>query len=328
MASTATAVAADWIEVQHRGFTVARGFLSADECEAMRRDYESAEVDGNRNYQLRPVGLKAFALVRRKLDAVAAALRATTDVTVNSFQGATYFANEINSLAWHQEFEPYYLCEDLYNYVNFYIPFVKPDPTRSNLTVVPFDTLRARDRAAYDLLYREGARRFELVGGRTIVYDSTHGTRVELALDLEAIAETPPLHAGDLLVVRGDVVHRTQDSSTRRIAASFRLARAESVVHLARLAECGPQKLQVMLRNRRTFECAFQHFAETGRDETTVELLSKHLRARLPTYVPSSRALLRMLATIAPRFHYRALWRGRLGAGLSSNASRPNAGSR
>lgn len=299
--------AVDWSALETRGFVVNRGFLSPDERAALLRDYEASTLDTNRNYKLKTVGLKAFALMRRKLDAIATAVRAATKIDVDSFQGATYFATELTNLDWHQEFEPYYLCEDLYNYLNFYLPFEKEDPARSNLKVVPFDTLREHNRAAHELLLRNGASRFELAGKRTIVHRSTDGSRHVLDVDLEAIAECPPLEAGDLLVVRGDVVHRTQDSSTRRIAASFRMARAASVVHHARLAECGPYKLQVMMRNRRMFECAFQHFAELGRDESTVDQLTKHLRARLPTYVPSSRGLLRMLSAIAPRFHYRAL---------------------
>jgi hypothetical protein len=299
----------DWSAIKTRGFAVVRGFLSSADCAALLRDFESSELDTNRNYRLKTVGIKAFALVRKKLDAAAADIRASAGIDVDSFQGATYFATELNSLDWHQEFEPYYLCEDLYNYLNFYVPFVKDDPERSNVVVVPFDTLRARSPSAHDLLLRNGAQRFERTGNRTVVECSTDGRKTVLDIDLEALGECPPLGAGDLLIVRGDVVHRTQDTATRRIAASFRMARGSSVVHRAKLAECGPYKLRVMLRNRKTFECAFEHFAELGSDETTVAQLSKHLRTRLPTYEPSRAGLARMLAAIAPRFHYSSLFR-------------------
>jgi hypothetical protein len=66
----------------------------------------------------------------------------------------------------------------------------------------------------------------------------------------------------------------------------------------------------VLLKNRRTFECAFEHFTEIGRDESTVAALSKHLRAQLPRYQPSYASLARMLATLAPRFHLRSLLTG------------------
>lgn len=299
-----------WRDLQTRGFVVRRGFLTADDCAALLRDYEDAATDANRNYKIKTVGLKAFALVRRKLDAVAAEVRQSTDIHVDSFQGATYFANEVTSLDWHQEFEPFYLCADLYSYLNFYIPFVKEDPARSNVVVVPFDVVKVRDAGAYRYLLRGGARRFELRGASTVAHDSTTGASRTLALDLEAIGQAPSLGAGDLLVVRGDVVHRTQDTSTRRIAASFRMARGSAVVERKRLAECGPQKLQVMLRNRRMFECVFSYFREAGRDEVTVDELSKHLRTAMPKYVASKRGLARMLAEIAPRFHYRALLPG------------------
>ena len=300
----------DWSDLPRSGFSVVRGFLDAEDIAALTQDFHSTALSDNRNYSLKTVGLKAFARIKPKLDRIAAEVRAGTDISVDLFQGATYFANELTSLEWHQEFEPFYLCQDLYNYLNFYLPFVKEDPRRSNVTLVPFDTLLARDPRASALVLRRGAQSFVRRDGQTILSNSTDGRKHVLDLDLESVATAPPLDAGDLLVVRGDVVHRTQDTETRRIAASFRMARGASVVTRAQLAEGGLHKLRVLLKSRRTFECAFEHFSELGRDESTVAQLSKHLRARLPKYQVSAKGLARMLAAMAPRFHLRSLVTG------------------
>ena len=37
---------------------------------------------------------------------------------------------------WHQDYESYYLYQTHRNYVNLYIPVIKPDVARSNLQVV------------------------------------------------------------------------------------------------------------------------------------------------------------------------------------------------
>jgi hypothetical protein len=295
--------------LEDTGFAVIRGFLSADDIAALAASYATSAYLDNANYKLKQVGLDVLRRLLPKLDRVAAGVRAQTSVDVDLFNGATYFANEETKLAWHQEFEPYYLCQNLFDYLNFYVPFYKEDPTRSNLCVVPFDALRARDASAYARLVRGGARTFTPDGGRTVVTDSTTGERFTLGVDVEQLAVAPALDAGDLLLVRGDVVHRTQDQATKRVAISLRMTRGAGEVTRARLAEGGLHKLRVMLKSRRTFECAFEHFAEAG-ERSTVERLAKHLRAKLPTYRPNRRALARMLASVAPRFRVRSLWSG------------------
>lgn len=298
----------DVASLEEAGFAVVRGFLSPQDIEALLANYNASEYADNANYKLRNVGLDVLRRLIPKLNKIAAEVRAKTSVDVDLFNGATYFANEETKLDWHQEFEPFYLCQDLYNYLNFYIPFFKEDPTRSNLCVVPYDALRAKHPEAYARLVRGGARTFRPAGGATVVTDSTTGERFTLGLDLEQLAVAPRLDAGDLLLVRGDVIHRTQDQATKRIAISLRMARGASVVTRQRLAEGGLHKLRVMLKNRRAFECAFQHFDETGTDRSTVEQLARYLRAKLPSYQPSRRSLTRMLATVAPRFRVRSLW--------------------
>jgi hypothetical protein len=277
------------------GFALVRGFLGPDDISALQRDFDASAFADNDNYQIKNVGLEPLRRLRPKLDQLAAEVRRCTSVDVDLFNGATYFANEVTNLAWHQEFEPYYLCQDLHNYLNFYMPFLKADPARSNLCVVPWTALRARDAAACARLIDGGARKVEIAGGRALITDSTTGERVTLGFDLESIAVAPALAAGDLLVVRGDVIHRTQDQATRRIAVSMRMARGASEVTRQRLTEGSGFKREVLLKNPRVYACALDHFDEIGTDRSTVERLSRHLRARLPKCQADAESLARRL---------------------------------
>merc|ERR1719401_983513 len=69
-----------------------------------------------------------------------------------------------------------------------------------------------------------GAVQFEVVDGRPFVRDDYRGGSVELPFHLDEIGETPHLRAGDALVMRGDLFHKTQDMETGRVNISFRLA--------------------------------------------------------------------------------------------------------
>ena len=99
---------------------------------------------------------------------------------------------------------------------------------------------------------------------------------------LDALAHTPELAAGDLLLLRGDVAHRTQDTSTARIALSVRATNGAAVVRRSRLASGGVRKALMMARNPQPYSMAFQAFDAAGTDELSV----RELAARLATMVP------------------------------------------
>lgn len=58
---------------------------------------------------------------------------------------------------WHQDRENYWMWNDVKNYLNFYIPVVKPIVEKSNLTVVPLDRLHSRAPEIHDRLISRGA---------------------------------------------------------------------------------------------------------------------------------------------------------------------------
>jgi hypothetical protein len=150
----------------------------------------------------------------------------------------TRFAERSSYL--HQDFDlDYKLTRDHINYLNFWIPLRKPEFDRSNVTLVPFDVLLARAPDEHGRLVGAGGNRFVVRNGRTAVFgkygsilsdaDAPEPERV-LDCDLEELAITPSLAAGDLLLMRGDVIHRTQDVDTDRVAASLRATHSGKVI--------------------------------------------------------------------------------------------------
>ena len=70
---------------------------------------------------------------------------------------------------------------------------------------------------------------------RLLRTDDAAGSATLYACDLEELMEAPPLRAGDALVLRGDVPHRTQDLMTERVVLSLRLSGARARLSVPRL---------------------------------------------------------------------------------------------
>jgi hypothetical protein len=109
---------------------------------------------------------------------------------------------------------------------------------KSNVTLVPFDALRSRASEEWSKLVGNGGHRFVVENGRTALFSNYGNVLSEknphpdryLDVDLEELAVTPHLAAGDLLLMRGDVIHRTQDVDSERVAASLRATYSGKVI--------------------------------------------------------------------------------------------------
>ena len=270
-------------ELQTAGFAVVRSFLTEEETQGLVDDFEQSPREPNTNYNIRAISPGAKSRIREKLMNAAQAAQRDAGVTVN-FQadgttGGLYFATEGGQgFYWHQDHETYYAYQNNYDYLNFYIPIIKPDPTRSNLSLIPFDRLQHRSPKMFERLRGRGATRLIPRWGKTIVYDDNRGGLCGiLSYDVNELAVTPHLGKGDLLLLRGDVIHQTQDSDTQRVAASFRMMDAHGIVRRRTLVQGGMVKSVLMVRNRRDYTQMIQAF--NGREEMTLQEFANVQRA-------------------------------------------------
>jgi len=256
-------------DLETRGFVLIPSFLSEDELRVCREDYASQPVDSaNRNYNLSPAGGRAHETIAARVKDVLALVAARTGLRADLPLGGCYFATGRGiQFGWHQDHESFFAIQNHYDYLNFYIPIVKPRKDRSNLCVVPFDVLERESPETYGRLVRGGATSFlKLKDGKTLVIQDDAGSAHVLTKDLDRLAATPELDPGDLLLMRGDVIHRTQDTETERVSLSFRAASATTLVRRDRLADGGPNKAWIMMNDAATYERMFRAFDEAGRD--------------------------------------------------------------
>ena len=264
-------------------------------------DHDHAPPPPADSYAVRQVSAPARAAVHNKLidaaSAVARASRVRVDHVASGVLGSIYFSTEGEiGTGWHQDSVSYFAYQNHRDYLNFYVPVVKPVRAKSNLSLVPLDRLEARSPEMAAKLRGRAATRLVTKDGTTIVHDKNAGGILgTLPYDLDELAVTPELDRGDLLLVRGDVVHRTQDRDTHRIAVSFRMMNSQAIVRKAEVVGGGIGKALVMARGRGVFQQLIDCFADAGRREMTIGELAGRMEQARVSKSPSQMAFLASL---------------------------------
>ncbi|MCC7416392.1 MAG: hypothetical protein IT176_04560 [Acidobacteria bacterium] len=289
----------DFADLETRGFVLVRAFLSDAELREYRIDFDRQPVDAaNRNYRMVPASVEANARIRIRVEEVLERVREQTGLRPDAPQAASYFATGAKGgvrFSWHQDHESFFELQNHYDYLNFYIPIVKPLREKSNLCIVPFDVLERDSPATYRRVARGGAARFVRMGGLQLIVCDDAGTVHRMRGDLEHLAHTPMLDAGDLLLLRGDMIHRTQDADTDRVALSYRVYRAQSPISRRRLAAGGLMKAIMMANNSERYERMFKAFDLAGRTEIGAAELMQALDRMPPVNSCGPRQFLRYL---------------------------------
>ena len=275
----------NWKDLETRGFVHIPDFLSPDELAACQADYAAQPMDAdNRNYNLATASERGVGPVRHRIHEVLDAVNANTTLRVDQILDGSYFATRRGIVFnWHQDHESYFACQNHFDYLNFYIPVVKPLRNKTNLCVVPFDVLERESPETFRRIVRGGATTTLDLGGRQLVMQDQFGSTHLVRSNLNELASTPQLDAGDLLLMRGDMLHKTEDNDTDRVSLSIRAANSKTMVNRARLADGGLVKATYMARNHDYYVDMFRAFDEAGRSELPFgEMLerTKELRQR------------------------------------------------
>jgi len=286
-----------WTDLETRGFLHVPAFLTPAQLQRCRDDYAASKGAGNRNYDVPRASLEVVEPLRDSVVELVKQIEAHTRLRVDSLVGSAYFATKRGvQFDWHQDHESYFMFQNHYNYLNLYIPVVKPQKDKSNLSVVAFDVLERESPATFKRIVSRGAaEEFRINGAASLLTLDDSGETIATA-DFDRIGVTPELEAGDLLVLRGDILHKTQDTDTDRVSLSVRLADGNTVVRRAVLANGGLRKAQMMTRNFRDYELVFRSFEKAGADHMPLSQLllrMAEVQALPPSTLSPKRFLLR-----------------------------------
>jgi hypothetical protein len=272
-------VTPDYSDLSTKGYVVVRGFLSERQRQLLLTDYEyPRSSSANQNYNVVSASDAVPLTFAPKLQEACRAIGSATGIHADLTTDVIYFATQHGILfPWHQDHEDYFSFQDHRNYLNFYVPILKPDPKLSNVCVIPLDRLlQALPEQSREVLHG-GARTFFPRDAITEVQDDETGSRSTWPINIDTLQETPELNAGDLLLLRGDMIHRTQDGATRRVAVSFRRQSSRSIVSKRQLLAGGTMKREFMKNNSERFNQILRYFTEAAADELTVGHIFKRM---------------------------------------------------
>ena len=245
-----------WSDMQTRGFVVLRNVISADLLAAAEEDARAKGAKQSGMYGAMSLAAssveKAF---QARLQEALAQIRQNTDLQPTEFQPLSwYFARATEQ--WHTDPPAYWAFQNFYQYLNFWIPIVKPRADRTGLSLVPMDVLAEKAPKVFEALYRRGAALFipasiAAKGERAIIdhldlrneptaeekaaLEAEQAAHPALVIEIEGrmrvvpmdvdileLAVTPDVVPGDMIIARGDVLHKGQDNETQRVALSIR----------------------------------------------------------------------------------------------------------
>lgn len=270
-------------ELDRTGYKVVRGFLDEETCNKFAHEFESQPGVDNRNYIARPVGESGINLFYPIFREKGQQALKDSIYGCDMLAWGDYFSikDGVNA-KWHLDHETYFFWQNHLNSYNFYIPIVKPDPQKSNLSVIPIDRLQNEVPSIAGDLIGKGARMLIQIDGRWVVYDEEN-YRLSDTVEPETIdrmSVTPELAKGDLLIARGDVFHKTQDTNTYRVALSIRAVSSSSLITKNKLLSGGASKLCYLTEARSAYSMILNLFENHEKNELESSLLTDVIRVK------------------------------------------------
>lgn len=235
------------------GYVVVPNFLTGEEISILEEDHNTSTVEYGKYGGIKVVSTHVIHKFTNKLLLTLSDIRKTSLVKADIIiYPGIYVNNKKIFFDWHQEHESWYLENSSINHLNFYIPIKKEYSNKSGISLIPNNMLPD---CPIDLI-NKGARRFfpgKKDTNSTFVIDEDLGGSFKLPFNIENYAVSPNIIPGDLLLVRGDVIHKTQDNETERHAVSFRCTFGNNMINKTRLFSGCKTKLEYLDNNKQMY---------------------------------------------------------------------------
>jgi hypothetical protein len=197
--------------INENGFYLYKNFITESVIKSIYESYQNLEISDNKNYPVRTIGLEQLPIqLIENLNAIRELCCPDVETKLTN---AVFFSINTSDLTasinsgLHQDHESYYISGDHLNHLNFFLIIEKEYESHSNLNLVPKQSLLQKDKKFSQLANGSGA---SMIDGSNYHLQEKNLT-YSFDFDVNSIVETPHLSVGDMLIIRGDVIHGTQD---------------------------------------------------------------------------------------------------------------------
>jgi hypothetical protein len=181
--------------------------------------------------------------------------------------GGLFTDTTLMNLDWHQDHGTYIFSRNHYNVLKFYIPIAKPDVNKSGLSLLSYKTIAEHDPEGARRLINNGATRFFPEGKQTRIIEDILDQEWILNVNIEDIKISPAIGPGDLLLCRGDIIHRTQDCDTHRVAVAFHSLDGNIKISIDNFNPTTPAMEDIFKTNQDLITGLKNRFNRIGKDE-------------------------------------------------------------
>lgn len=188
-----------------------------------------------------------------------------SNINVSSASGnIMFFANNRVITEWHQDHDSYFYLQNSF-YLNFWIPLIKTYPDKSGLKLIPHDRLVERDPEFFKkyVLGKGAVDYFEKDDDTTEVSCVDTGKKFSINFKINELEEIPSVMPGDAIIMRGDVIHKTQNRTDRtdfRVALSHIVYNEDLILSKEKFYTGSPKKQEYIEHNRKLYEKIIELF--------------------------------------------------------------------
>lgn len=272
MSDEARRECAEGTSVQEEGYTVLRNFIEDSFVQELRELYNSPRAATSPYHYggMREVDLHLMpSQVEQNIKRAASAFSRDSGFksTAHTLVSAIFIksSNKSTAFAFHGDADPYIIMGDTRNEYNFYLMLEKQEKSTANLGVVPVGWIRQVAPGLHSVSEGRGALRFsEVLDGNKklsandstppyMLLDDNTGRIYPMAFRMEDIECTPHLQPGDVLVLRGDVLHRTQPHCHERLSITIRLWPSDHELNVSKMLDGSLDRYNLFRKSRTTY---------------------------------------------------------------------------
>lgn len=262
------------------GFCVIKNFFEENEIELLKRNYYAILTDNNKNYNISIPSNDAISTIILRLDSIIDTVKQSTSIVVDTYTNeAMYTDTSRINFDWHQDHESFYVLQQSYNYINCYIPIIKPNKATGGLSLIPMNSLKEQHPLFFDKIFNNGAQQINKEENDILrVYNAETNETYRYQFDIETASVSPELEVRDLLLIRGDVIHKTQDTTDHRVALSIRYTDGNCAVDKSKVfAMTSNKKKEMIMNNQKRYKKIHNAFQNSGKQILPFgELLAKN----------------------------------------------------